>query len=240
MKRQLAYILARAQVPYHWLQHSATDDEGDETLEDLPEDLQEILFNSRLSTHFKQFGKELGVQDPKSLEDVYKSHLETSRTSDFVSFGRPHIYVMRKGSSTASVDSARGNLAGTFVNAFVNAGFGNDKLMVDAEEGNSWIYKNKDHGEKRGPILILCGRPYTFPTGMLSAAASLGLSLLWDTDIGLSHIDKYPYSSEEYIKVRICIRLDHRSFLTTRSHRPVLFLPPVSLTPAFVLMPTLR
>ncbi|KAI0293986.1 26S proteasome regulatory complex non-ATPase subcomplex Rpn1 subunit [Russula brevipes] len=164
MKRQLAYILARAQVPYHWLQHSTTDDDGDDdTLEDLPEDLQEILFNSRLSTHFKQFGKELGVQDPKSLEDVYKSHLETSRPS------------------TANVDSARGNLAGTFVNAFVNAGFGNDKLMVEAEEGNSWIYKNKDHG-------------------MLSAAASLGLSLLWDTDIGLSHVDKYTYSSEEYIK----------------------------------------
>jgi len=46
----------------------------------------------------------------------------------------------------ANVDSARANLAGTFVNAFVNAGFGNDKLMVEAEEGNSWIYKNKDHG----------------------------------------------------------------------------------------------
>jgi 26S proteasome regulatory subunit N1 len=45
------------------------------------------------------------------------------------------------------VDSARGNLAGTFVNAFVNAGFGNDKLMVKAEEGNSWIYKNKEHGD---------------------------------------------------------------------------------------------
>ena len=46
----------------------------------------------------------------------------------------------------ANVDSARANLAGTFVNAFVNAGFGNDKLMVEAEEGSSWIYKNKDHG----------------------------------------------------------------------------------------------
>jgi 26S proteasome regulatory subunit N1 len=73
-------------------------------------------------------------------------------------------------------------LAGTFVNAFVNAGFGNDKLMVEAEEGNSWIYKNKDHG-------------------MMSAAASLGLSLLWDTDVGLSHVDKYTYSAEEHIKV---------------------------------------
>jgi 26S proteasome regulatory subunit N1 len=38
---------------------------------------------------------------------------------------------------------------------------------------------------------------------MLSAAASLGVSLLWDADIGLSHVDKYTYSSEEYIKARI-------------------------------------
>ena len=36
--------------------------------------------------------------------------------------------------------------------------------------------------------------------GMFSAAASLGLSLLWDTDVGLSHVDKYTYSHEEYIK----------------------------------------
>lgn len=35
---------------------------------------------------------------------------------------------------------------------------------------------------------------------MLSASASLGLSLLWDHDIGLSQVDKYTYSSEEYIK----------------------------------------
>jgi 26S proteasome regulatory subunit N1 len=34
---------------------------------------------------------------------------------------------------------------------------------------------------------------------MMSATASLGLSLLWDTDLGLSHVDKYTYSSEEYI-----------------------------------------
>jgi 26S proteasome regulatory subunit N1 len=36
---------------------------------------------------------------------------------------------------------------------------------------------------------------------MMSAAASLGLGLLWDTDMGLSHIDKYTYSPEEWIKV---------------------------------------
>jgi hypothetical protein len=39
-------------------------------------------------------------------------------------------------------------------------------------------------------------------TGMLSAAASLGLSVLWDPENGLGHIDRYTYASEEYIKVR--------------------------------------
>jgi len=32
------------------------------------------------------------------------------------------------------------------VNAFVNAGFANDKL-ISIEEGSTWIYKNKEHGK---------------------------------------------------------------------------------------------
>jgi hypothetical protein len=40
-------------------------------------------------------------------------------------------------SAKRDVDSTTGNLTGTFPN---------DKLMVTAEEGSSWIYKNKDHG----------------------------------------------------------------------------------------------
>ncbi|KAJ3999594.1 armadillo-type protein [Lentinula boryana] len=160
MKRQLAFILARAQIPIEWLQADSADGEEEE---EFPSDLSECLSNTRLSSSFREFGKEMGVSEAKSLEDVYKTHLENTRAS------------------TSNVDSARGNLAGTFVNAFVNAGFGNDKLMVDVEAGSSWIYKNKEHG-------------------MMSAAASLGLSLLWDTDMGLTHIDKYTYSAEEYIK----------------------------------------
>ncbi|KAF5362663.1 hypothetical protein D9758_009578 [Tetrapyrgos nigripes] len=162
MKRQLAFMIARAQIPVEWLQPS-TEENSDGEEDEFPEDLMECLSNTRLSQSFRFFGKEMGVADAKSLEDIYKSHLENTRPG------------------SVNVDSARGNLAGTFVNAFVNAGFGNDKLMVEAEEGNSWIYKNKDHG-------------------MMSAAASLGLSMLWDTEMGLSHIDKYTYSPEEYIK----------------------------------------
>jgi 26S proteasome regulatory subunit N1 len=121
MKQQLAFLLARAQIPLEWLQS-----EGEE----LPEELLDCLSNSRLSSHFRDFGKELGVAEAKSLEDVYKSHLENTRPTH------------------PNVDSAKANLAGTFVNAFVNAGFGNDKLMVEADEGTSWIYKNKDHGKE--------------------------------------------------------------------------------------------
>jgi 26S proteasome regulatory subunit N1 len=135
MKRQLAYILARQQV------NIETEDEV----------LAEILNNTKLSENFKRFGKELNVTDPKSLEDIYKSHLENTRSF----FPHLHFFLalmltttttMTGSGAPANVDSARQNLAGTFVNAFVNAGFGNDKLMVEAEEGQSWIYKNKEHG----------------------------------------------------------------------------------------------
>jgi hypothetical protein len=54
-------------------------------------------------------------------------------------------------------------------------------------------------------IILLSGREYCIVQrelpGMMSAAASLGLSLLWDTEVGLTHVDKYSYSAEEYIKV---------------------------------------
>lgn len=70
--------------------------------------------------------------------------------------------------------------------------------MVEGAEGDSWIYKNKDHGTS---FFVQDFSTCSLWSGMMSAAASLGLSLLWDTDIGLSHVDRYTYSSEEYIKV---------------------------------------
>lgn len=100
------------------------------SLETEDESLTEILNNTRLSEHFRALGKDLDILEPKIPEDVYKSHLENVRPG-----------------MTATVDSAKQNLAATFVNAFLNAGFGTDKLMMGAgsEEG-SWIFKNKDHG----------------------------------------------------------------------------------------------
>jgi hypothetical protein len=77
MKRQLPSLLARTQVPIEWLQPPSENANGDAdvTFQDkLPEDLLACLSNSKLSVHFK----EVGVVDAKSLEDVYKSHLENT------------------------------------------------------------------------------------------------------------------------------------------------------------------
>uniref|UniRef100_A0A4W4H848 26S proteasome non-ATPase regulatory subunit 2 n=1 Tax=Electrophorus electricus TaxID=8005 RepID=A0A4W4H848_ELEEL len=136
--------------------------ELNEDVEDY-EDLTEIMSNVQLNSNFLALARELDIMEPKVPDDIYKTHLENNRF----------------GGSGSQVDSARMNLASSFVNGFVNAAFGQDKLLT--EDGNKWLYKNKDHG-------------------MLSAAASLGMILLWDVDGGLTQIDKYLYSSEDYIK----------------------------------------
>ncbi|XP_022096378.1 26S proteasome non-ATPase regulatory subunit 2-like [Acanthaster planci] len=153
MQKQLAYMLGAQQIFL----------ELNEEIEDY-EDLTEIMSNSQLNINFLALGRELDIMEPKVPEDIYKSHLENTRPF---------------GASGTQVDSARQNLAASFVNGFVNAAFGKDKLIT--EDGNVWIYKNKEHG-------------------MMSTAASLGLVLLWDVDGGLTQIDKYLYSSEDYIK----------------------------------------
>jgi hypothetical protein len=87
---------------------------------------------------------QLDIMEPKTPEDVYKSHLENSRPP----FGG------------GQVDSARQNLAASFVNGFVNAAFGHDKLLM--EDGNKWLYKNKEHGSNS---IVFFSFPVLCPLG---------------------------------------------------------------------------
>jgi len=151
VQKQLAFMLGHH---HHYL-------ELDENEYD---DIIEIISNSHLNNHFLNLARELDIMEPKSPDDVYKSHLDNVRPV----FG-----------GGSNVDSARQNLASSFVNGFVNAGFGQDKLLM--EDGQNWLFKNKDHGQ-------------------MSATASIGLILLWDVDGGLTQIDKYLYSPETPIK----------------------------------------
>ncbi|KAI3653682.1 hypothetical protein MP228_001629 [Amoeboaphelidium protococcarum] len=129
------------------------------------EELTGIFSNGALSEQFTNLAKDLDIVEAKTPEDIYKSHLEDNKAGGF----------------GANVDSARQNLASAIVNAFVNVGFNKDKLILDCEDSNSWIYKNKEHG-------------------MTSATASIGLLSLWNVEEGLTHLDKYLYSNEDHVK----------------------------------------
>ena len=154
LKKQMAFQIARQQL---WLEPPSETDEE--------QVLAECMSNSKLSDHFKTLGKELNVLDPKVPEDIYKTHLESSRTAGM----------------TNNENSAKHNLASAFVNGFVNAGFGNDKLMLTEGDNPNWIWKTREEG-------------------MLSTTASLGMLLQWDVDGGLDKIDKYQYASEDEVK----------------------------------------
>ena len=151
LKKQLAFLLARQRISL-----------------DLPVDSDEeqkivdCMNNTHLSTHFKTLAKELNILDPKLPEDIYKTHLENSRGGN-------------------APDSAKHNLATAFVNAFVNAGFGQDKLMLVAEGQKPWVWKTKDDG-------------------MLSTTASLGMLMEWDVEGSLDKIDMFQQVSEEPVK----------------------------------------
>jgi len=123
------------------------------------EEVQDLIYNNKLSDKFHYLAKELNLLDPKVPEDVYKSHLENSR------------------SESSSIDSAKQNLAASFVNSFLNLGYGSDKLLT---EDDKWIFKTKGDG-------------------MLSTTASIGSIHQWDID-GLQNLDKYLYSTEDEIK----------------------------------------
>jgi 26S proteasome regulatory subunit N1 len=127
LKKQLAFLLARNQI---WF--NPGPDESPE--------IDDCLRNLSLSTHFIHLATELSVKEPKSPEDIYKSHLENTR---------PGL--------AGGVDSARMNLASSFVSGFVNAGMKEDKLGMTGkqvekdgettlEPGGSWIWKNKEMG----------------------------------------------------------------------------------------------
>jgi len=152
LQKQLAFVLRRQQIAF----------DLPEDMEEDADDITEILSNNHLNQNFLILARELDITEAKVPEDIYKTHLENSRLG-----------------GSSSVDSARMNLAASYVNGFVNCAFGQDKLLTG--EGNKWIYKNKEHG-------------------MLATTASLGMVLLWDVDGGLQQIDKYLYSSDDYIK----------------------------------------
>jgi 26S proteasome regulatory subunit N1 len=85
-----------------------------------------------------------------------------------------------KRADESKLDSHKVNLSITYANAFINAGFSTDTIMMKEGEDQDWIYKNKDSGQ-------------------IAATASVGLLLLWNIDEGFDKIDKYMESTNDQI-----------------------------------------
>ena len=77
--------------------------------------------------------KDLDVLSPKHPDEIYKSYLEPNRL----------LY-------NDNIDSAKKNLALTYVSAFVNAAYGKDKLILEdknaEKKDGDWVFKVKDDG----------------------------------------------------------------------------------------------
>eukprot|EP00730_Choanoeca_flexa_P015053 TRINITY_DN6813_c0_g1_i1.p1 TRINITY_DN6813_c0_g1~~TRINITY_DN6813_c0_g1_i1.p1 ORF type:complete len:889 (+),score=302.50 TRINITY_DN6813_c0_g1_i1:154-2820(+) len=180
VRRQLAFMLGRQQFFFD-VEEELEDIEDDD---DELEQLRDLMANTFLNESFLALGRELDIVEAKSPEDVYKN--EDERTS-------------------THANSARGNLAATFVNAFINAGFGMDKLILGSDQGSKWMYKNKERG-------------------IMAAAASLGLILLWDVDGGLTRIDPFIESDNEFIKAGALLGIGIVNSTVRNEHEPALAL----------------
>ena len=128
------------------------------------EKLAELNSNTNLYSYFHSLARELDIMEPKTPESVYKTHLEQTRP-----------FANQIG------DSVRLNLASSFVNGFVNCGFGVDKILSETDEANRWFAKNREYAT-------------------LSAAASQGLIHRWDVDNGLTVCDRFLYSNDDYVR----------------------------------------
>uniref|UniRef100_A0AC34PXR3 26S proteasome non-ATPase regulatory subunit 2 n=1 Tax=Panagrolaimus sp. JU765 TaxID=591449 RepID=A0AC34PXR3_9BILA len=130
----------------------------------LPEVIAEINNNTHLSRFFHSLARELEIMEPKTPDGIYKTHLEQSRPF-----------------ASTNQDSARLNIAASFVNGFVNCGFGVDKILQDNETANRFFYKNREYG-------------------IMTSAASIGLIHRWDVEFGLGQCDRFMYSNDDYIR----------------------------------------
>eukprot|EP01083_Nonionella_stella_P213807 770817_1 len=151
------------------------EDNDDDEDEDEIAEVNEIIGNHGLSEAFHTLARDLDVLDPKDPEqDIFKEQI---------------VGDVKDGTSSTEVISARKSLAISYVNAFVNAGYGRDKFMMSGgsdhgsasvQTANDWIAKNKERGQ-------------------LASVASIGTIMLWDEEAA-NCVDRYFESNQSHIR----------------------------------------
>merc|ERR1719242_1762143 len=153
------------------------ENEDDDDEEDEVPEVNEIIGNHQLSEAFHSLARDLDVLDPKDAEqDIFKEQIVGSSSDSTI--------------SSTEIVSAKKSLAVSYVNGFVNAGYGRDKLMMSGgsestdtssvQTADQWIAKNKDRGQ-------------------LASVASIGTIMLWDEEAA-NCVDRYFESSQSHIK----------------------------------------
>jgi 26S proteasome regulatory subunit N1 len=160
MKKQLAFLLGSHNY-FNFL------NEEEEMQDDATSLLLELMGNVKRTEYFKSLATSLDLLEPKLPEDIYKAHLADKE-------------------APIKADSARQNLAHSFVNAFVNAGFGSDKLLTGEGADGDWLFKNKEHCR-------------------ISAAASVGMIYMWDNANGVNELEKYSGLKEDVVKAGVML-----------------------------------
>jgi 26S proteasome regulatory subunit N1 len=126
--------------------------------------LSQLNANFYLNKHFLAFARELDLMTPKTPEDVYKTYLEPNR---------PFTTQQVKNMTLQ-------NLASSFVNGFVNSGFGTDAFFKDEKSTSDWLAKHKEWAA-------------------FSTAATFGLIHHWNVD-SLNNFEIHTQSKDIYVK----------------------------------------
>ncbi|KAF7637169.1 26S proteasome non-ATPase regulatory subunit 2 [Meloidogyne graminicola] len=126
--------------------------------------LSQLNANFYLNKHFLAFARELDLMTPKTPEEVYKTYLEPNRP-----FATQQVKNM-----------TLQNLASSFVNGFVNSGFGTDAFFKDEKSSNDWLAKHKEWAA-------------------FSTIATFGLIHHWNVD-SLNNFEIHTQSKDIYVK----------------------------------------
>lgn len=127
--------------------------------------LSKLNANVKLHKDFLAFARELDLMTPKKPEEVYKAHLEPTRPFNTQQMKNLPLQ----------------NLASSFVNGFVNSGFGTDAFFKDEKSSGEWLSKHKDWSA-------------------FSTTATFGLIHHWNVD-SLNDFDHFTRSTDVYVKV---------------------------------------
>ncbi|OTF72916.1 hypothetical protein BLA29_004597, partial [Euroglyphus maynei] len=165
LRRQMALILARHNISF------IDDDEFSNRLRNSIADdqlLLDALSNHRLSQEFLLVAKQLDLLQPKAPHEIIPKGTKIERRRNR----------RLKGQQLLPTYNKQSVLGTSFMNCFINAAFGTDKLIFG---GADWINRHKD-------------------LYRMTATATMGILCLWDTQNGLLKVDRFLRNRDENIK----------------------------------------